>query len=413
MRVLITNTGPWGTGSGTVADAVMQELLSRGHEVKAFFPDVGFPGAGYEKYYGNKERYHIVPFPAMFAGEELYTFPLMITDPNPRNYQDAWTFKRMSEKQLQAYFGYMRQELEQVLRDFRPDVVECQHIWALDHIVYHLGYSFACVAHHSDQMGFRYDERMRPYALRSAEAAKYIFAISPAVRQDVLELYGVAEDKVVVIKNGYNREIFKPFPVDRTAALARFGLERYADLPLITFCGKVSKTKGIDVLLQANRLIQARHKAVLLILGGGDLEEMCRDIQGSCSMENVVYLGHHPQEDLAVLHNLAKLSVLPSRSEGFGIAALEAMACGIPLVATRVGGLADFAVGGLVPPEDPAALAAAINAILEMREEPYRKVCAAAQEKANEYSWSSIVDKRLMYYEEIAAENRQRKIRIE
>src|SRR5665647_359166 len=112
MRILITNTGPWGTGSGTVADGVMTELKRRGHEVMAFFPDSGFPGNGYEKFYGDEESYHIVKFPIIHNGVALYTFPLIIEDPNPRNYKDAWTFKDLTEEELEAYFSYMKEELE-------------------------------------------------------------------------------------------------------------------------------------------------------------------------------------------------------------------------------------------------------------------------------------------------------------
>ena len=91
MRVLITNTGPWGTGSGTVADGVMKELRRRGHKVMAFFPDTGFPGTDYQKYYGDKDTYRIVKYTVTYNGIYLYTFPLIIPDPNPRNYEYAWT----------------------------------------------------------------------------------------------------------------------------------------------------------------------------------------------------------------------------------------------------------------------------------------------------------------------------------
>ncbi|MDF2633197.1 MAG: putative Starch synthase [Pelosinus sp.] len=401
MKVLITNTGPWGTGSGTVADAVMQELIKRGHEVVAFFPDLGLPGAEYDKYYGNKERYRIVPFPVEYEGVKLYTFPLIISDPNPRNYKHAWTFRDLTEVQLQAYLGYIKQELMKVLEEFQPDVIECQHIWAIDHILHELGYSYVAVAHHSDQLGFLYDTRMREYAIRSANNAKYIFAISDYVKQEVIDLYGVSSEKVISTSNGYKQSVFMELEINREEEMARFGLSKFKDLPLITFCGKVSKTKGIDVLLRANSLIQQRQKAVILVLGGGELDEICNEISDEYSMENVVYLGHRSQEDLAILHNLAKMSVLPSRTEGFGIAALESMACGIPIVATNVGGLAEFAVGGLVEPENHVLLAEAIIRILEMGDDQYQELCHKSLDKAHQYSWSSIVDTRLKYYEEM------------
>ena len=87
-----------------------------------------------------------------------------------------------------------------------------------------------------------------------------------------------------------------------------------------------------------------------------------------------------------MLHNLAVLSVLPSRTEGVGIAALEAMGCGKPIVATRVGGLADFAVGGLVEPEDAQGLAEQILRVLRMNARDYNLLCDEALNVAHRYS---------------------------
>ena len=408
MRILLTNTGPWGTGSGTVADAVMQELARRGHEVMAFFPDAGLPGVDNDKYYLHPKRYRIAAFPTTYAGVELYTFPLIIPDPNPRNYHDAWTFKKLSRAQLRAYFGYMKQELQQLLNEFRPDIVECQHIWALDRVVHELGYPYIAVAHHSDQLGFLYDERMRGLILESAGNAGFIFAISDYVKQEVLRLYGLTPERVVTIPNGYNQQLFQPVRLNRRQVLERLGLAHLDALPLITFCGKVSKTKGIDVLLQANRIIQQHHPSALLILGSGDLTQICQGISGPYSLENVIYLGHCPQEELALLHNLATLSVLPSRTEGFGIAALEAMGCGKPIVATRVGGLADFAVGGLVEPEDALGLAEHILRVLRLNDRDYNSLCAEALSVAHRYSWRMLVERRLSYYETLIEKNKKK-----
>jgi len=408
MRILITNTGPWGTGSGTLADGIMQDLESRGHDVMAFFPDTGLPGPGIDRYYGDPERYRIVRFPVNREGIHLYTFPLIIPDPNPRNYERAWTFRDMSPAQLDAYMEYIREELQAVIDDFQPEVIECQHIWAMDRIVEELGYHYVSVAHHSDQLGFDYDPRMRPVARRAAQHASYIFAISDYVRDEVLELYGVDPAKVITIHNGYDQSIFHPFDVDRRAALHELGIDASDDLPIIDFCGKVSATKGIDVLLKANHIIQREQPAHLLIAGSGDLGTFSDEARRSFCLDNVHLIGHREPAELARLHNAARLSVLPSRSEGFGIAALEAMACGIPLVATRTGGLARFAVGELAEPGDPASLAEAILRVLRLPERDYRMLCEENRCAAEPYSIATNVDRRLPYYEQVAGLNRGR-----
>lgn len=363
MKVLITNTGPWGTGSGTVADGVMIELINKGHTVKAFFPDSGLPGADIEKYYGNKDLYYIVKFPHTYNGVELYTFPLIIKDPNPRNYSNAWTFKDMTEKELNAYISYLKDELKKVIDDFKPDIVECQHIWVMDHILNELGYPYICVAHHSDQLGFLYDERMSKIAIKSAQNAEAIFAISEYVKEEVLDFYKVDPSKVHVVTNGYDQKTFKNFEIARDDTLKKFNISSEGNLPVVTFCGKVSATKGIDILLQANHIIQKNTKVILAILGSGDLDTFDAETKNTFCMENVYMLGQRSSEELAQIHNISKLSVLPSRSEGFGIAALEAMGCGLPMVATNVGGLSSFIVGKLVDKEDPEQLGTLENSL--------------------------------------------------
>ncbi len=409
MRVLLTNTGPWGTGSGTVAEGVLQEIKKKQIPVKALFPDSGFSGQGYEHYYSSPDLYKIVPFPATYGGVNLYTFPLIIPDPNPRNYNNAWTFKKLNSAELRAYFGYLKEELKKVLDVFKPDVVECQHIWAIDYILHELGYDYICTAHHSDQMGFIYDERMQEYARESAWKASYIFAISDFVNKEVQDLYKVEPEKVITIPNGYDQNKFYAYEANRESILNKHGIENKNTMPIITFCGKVSRTKGLDILLKANKILQKEIKALLIIMGSGELDNFSdKELEGT-SLENVFFLGHRSPQELADFHNISTLSVLPSRSEGFGIAALEAMGCGLPLVVTNVGGLASFAVGQVVPKENPQALAEAILSILEMPEDSYLSLSEEASKVAQKYSWKSMVEIRMPYYQEVAFLNQKRR----
>lgn len=407
MRVLFTNTGPWGTGSATVVNGVMNELIRKGHEARVIFPDSGFESPDFNRYYENPDRFSILKFPVTYNGEHLYTFPLIITDPHPRNFRHAWTFKDLSQSQLQAYMGYYGEFTETLIEEFQPDIIECQHIWIMDYVLEKKGYKYISVAHHSDQLGFRYDRRMRRYARRAARHASYIFAISESVKEEVLELYPVDPERVVVLPNGYDQSVFCRNEVDRRELLARFGLERYQNTPIITFAGKISKTKGIDYLLRANRIIQKQRDAAIVVFGAGDLEDVMSGISPDAyEMKNVVMMGHQTPEVLAAFHNIAKLSVLPSRSEGFGIAALEAMGCGLPMVASRTGGLGKLVVGGLVPIGDFREIARQCLRILAMPEREYRKLRDQAYRRAHEYSWKKIVKRRLKVYQSLQESSR-------
>lgn len=402
MRVLFTNTGPWGTGSATVVNGVMNELIRKGHEARVIFPDSGFESPEFNRYYENPDRFSILKFPVTYNGEHLYTFPLIITDPHPRNFRHAWTFKDLSQSQLQAYMGYYGEFTEKVIEEFQPDIIECQHIWIMDYVLEKKGYKYISVAHHSDQLGFRYDRRMRRYARRAARHASCIIAISESVKEEVLELYPVDPERVAVLPNGYDQRVFYRDEVDRSELLARFGLERYQNTPVITFAGKISKTKGIDYLLKANRTIQKQREAAIVVFGAGDLEDVLSGgSPDAYEMKNVVMMGHQTPEVLAAFHNIAKLSVLPSRSEGFGIAALEAMGCGLPMVASRTGGLGKLVVGGLVAIGDYREIARQALRILALPEREYQKLRDQAYRRAHEYSWKKIVKKRLKIYQSL------------
>ena len=253
-------------------------------------------------------------------------------------------------------------------------------------------------------MGFRYDERIRPYATRAAEAASFVFALTASNRAEIVELYGVPPEKVVTLGNGYDKEVFRPVEVDRAALLDRFGLDIPDTAPLVTFAGKLSKTKGVDTLYAANKLLQAEFAYPdtaphLVLFGTGELDDVLDGDPAAYSHEHVHLVGHQPYEVVRDFHNVARLSVMPSRTEGFGLAALEAMGCGLPLVVTEIGAADTFAVGEVVPPEAPEALAAAMLNLLRLPESEVEALRAEVLARAATFSWEAIARRRLDYYE--------------
>lgn len=151
----------------------------------------------------------------------------------------------------------------------------------------------------------------------------------------------------------------------------------------IVFVGGLVRQKGVDILLEAFQGIKAAEKgAELWIVGDGRerprLEALARGLEG------VRFLGH--REDLTAVFDGASVLVLPSRAEGFGLVLLEAMASGVPVVATRVGGIEEVVEDGvnglLVEKEDPRALAQGILKLLKdggLRERLVRNGLATAR----------------------------------
>ena len=154
-------------------------------------------------------------------------------------------------------------------------------------------------------------------------------------------------------------------------------------------------------MLKAMETVQKRVPDVHLALAGdGELREEMEELVRTSDLQNIHFLGQQEQEQVAQLYNCADISVVPSRIEPFGLVALEAMACGTPVVATDAGGLPDFVnaqVGALVPMENPDALAEAI--IAELRENTkLTKGKVAAAYALKTYSWKRSLQKVIDLY---------------
>lgn len=141
----------------------------------------------------------------------------------------------------------------------------------------------------------------------------------------------------------------------------------------ILFVGRLSKEKGVDVLLNAYAQYYTEGgEARLLILGDGPSRNECEQLASKLKLGNqVTFLGH--RNDVFSFYSQADVFVLPSRTEGLPMALLEAMALGIPVVASNVGGVPDLVCEGisgrLVPPDEPESLAATFHDLLDNYED--------------------------------------------
>jgi len=180
-----------------------------------------------------------------------------------------------------------------------------------------------------------------------------VLAVSPSVA-DSLAACGIPRAKIQVIPNGIDLGRFDPGGLDRAAARQSFAVPENAFV--VAAAARLSQEKGMDTLLLAAGL---RADMTFFIAGDGPL----RSALARQTPLNTNLLGR--LADVRPLLAAADVFAVPSRREGQGMAALEAMAAGIPLVAARVGGLADMLADGetalLIPPEDPEALAAALS----------------------------------------------------
>jgi len=182
----------------------------------------------------------------------------------------------------------------------------------------------------------------------SIEAADAVIAVSKGMRDDVLSCYPkVDPGRVHVIHNGIDAEVYRPLPSE--AALA--GLSVDPTVPFALFAGRVTRQKGLHLLLAAARRISPRFQLVI-VASSPDTPEIGAEVAGLADRVrsergNLVWIGRFiPLEDLIHLYTGAAVFICPSVYEPFGLVNLEAMACETAVVASRVGGIPEIVVDG-------------------------------------------------------------------
>jgi len=246
--------------------------------------------------------------------------------------------------------------------------------------------------------------------LRITEEARIIAGADRVVAANVVErahlvwYYGARQDRIAVIPCGVDTELFQPMP----RATAKDLLELPSD-PLLVYVGRLQPIKGLETLLEAMTLVMP---ATRLMVIGGDADEpenghaayLRERVSALALAERVRFLGAQPQRRLQLFYAAADATVMPSYYESFGMVALEAMACGSPVVASRVGGLTttvqDRVTGLLVPEGDPSALAAALDTLLGDTALESR-LAAQAQRWAAEHRWPCVAEAVCRLYSEL------------
>lgn len=243
------------------------------------------------------------------------------------------------------------------------------------------------------------------------QSADGIVAVSPQMKGDVINLYGVDPARVQVIPNGIDPDEYRP--TFDTEVIRRYGVD--PDLPFVLFVGRITRQKGIIHLVHAVKdLISGTQ--VVLAAGAADTaeieEEMTREVAllQQAARHRVVWIrAMMPRQDLIVLYSHARVFVCPSVYEPFGIINLEAMACKTAVVATDVGGIPmvvkDPETGYLVSPEGkdfPKRLADRINELMASPE-----LCADMGQRGRErvkaqFSWRAVAEQTLVMYEHLS-----------
>lgn len=221
--------------------------------------------------------------------------------------------------------------------------------------------------------------RMQVRVVRSLPA---LVTVSESSRRDIVDQMGVQPDRMTVVPVGVDHTVFTPRPGSRTVP-GRIMVTSSSDVPM----------KGLVPLLEAIAKLRTERRVELVVIGsprpGG---RVARTIDRLGLAPVLRCVSGVSDDELARLYGEAAVAVVPSLYEGFSLPAIEAMACGVPVVATTGGALpevvgADGETGLLVPPDDPGALAAAIGRLLDDSDLRARIGAAGRARVADRFTW--------------------------
>jgi D-inositol-3-phosphate glycosyltransferase len=335
----------------------------------------------------------------------------------------------LTKEQLPVHISGLSQEFSRIMRTENYDVIH-SHYWLSGKVAMpaakELGIPLVHTMHtmaRVKNLNLAEGETPEPMIRVQGEtqvvaAASALIANTDAEAASLVSLYDACPDTVHVVSPGVDLYTFTP---GESRSVARDLIGQPQDALIVSFVGRIQPHKGPEVLIRAtSELVKhtplLRHKLIVNIVGGAsgaNTEEVDRlkELTTWLAIDDVVRFSPPiPREDLPQWYRAADLVVVPSYSESFGLVALEAQACGTPVIATAVGGLrtavADGISGVLVDGHDPKAWSSVISRLLQ---EPQRRVLLSmgAVEHASHFGWDVTARGTLDIYDVVISDLRK------
>jgi D-inositol-3-phosphate glycosyltransferase len=231
--------------------------------------------------------------------------------------------------------------------------------------------------------------------------------IAPTVdeRTELIRFCGATARQVEVIPCGVDLDLFVPH--DRQQACEQLDLD--ASRPVLLFVGRLDPFKGPDVLLRAAAMMEEEAQVVIVggkLSGDKDLKELQTLAKQLKISQRVRFLGARPRQEMPLIYSAAHITAVPSYHESFGLAAVESLACGTPVVATRAGGLMTVihhGETGYLVPRCPGFFAERFDTLLS-NPVIYAQMSAAARASVRRFSWGSIASEVYRVYDALVDE---------
>lgn len=358
----------------------VKALRARGHDVRVVSPK-GWAPPGLSRW----SSYRDVVARDVVDGIEVH-YPRKLTLPGGR----------LRHRNAEAFLLGIRRTVRRIHAEWSIDVIHAHMMvpdgWAASRIGPELGVPTVGTAHRADVLDIPAQgakSRMQvAEAIRSLDA---VVTVSRAIG-DAADAIARPKRPITVVPNGADAEVF--LPRDPVEARRRLGIPEGG--PVVSYVGKLVPRKGVDTLIESMGVLAARESGAphLVMAGIGpmreSLEQRARELGVA---DRITWLGKVPHDDVGWVMSTGDVFILPSLSEGLPTVVCEAMACGLPVVATAVDGTPEIvdepATGLLVQPHDIDGIAAALSRLLDNPALRAQMGAEALRRSAADYTWAA------------------------
>ena len=358
----------------------VKALRDRGHDVRVVSPK-GWAPPGLGRWSSYRD---VVPEDTV-EGVTVH-YPRKVTLPGGR----------LGHRNADAFLLGIRRTVRRIHAGWPIDVIHAHMMvpdgWAAARVGHELGVPAVGTAHRADVLDI--PAQGAKARMRVAEAIQTLDAVVTVSRAigDAADAIARPRRPITVVPNGADAEVFMP----RDAAEARKRLAVPDDGPVIAYVGKLVPRKGVDTLIEAMGILAARSAGAprLVMAGIGGLREPLEQLAAELGVaDRIIWLGKVPHDEVGWVMSAGDVFVLPSLSEGLPTVVCEAMACGLPVVATAVDGtpeiVDDPVTGLLVQPHDAGGLAAALARVLDDPDLARAMGAEALRRSEANYTWAA------------------------
>ena len=400
MNILLINHLPLvGSGSGVYTSNIAKKLIEMGHSVCVIIPE------NETKNVESEEFKNIKIHPVYFKNEEEingqlnFNFPCFTSHP-----RSSFNFFDMTEEQYKMYCDAFDKAIKEEIEVFKPDIIHSGHIWIITSIACKYNIPVIVTSHGTDIIGLQKGDRYKEDAEKVIKKAKRIIAVSKDNGELIKTFF--PGTKPIVINAGYDTKVFNIKDYNKKEILQKYKIE-YNNQKIVLYAGRLSYLKGVDVLLKAAKIYEKDENIITIIAGNGALRKELKQLAKNLELKNVYFIGHRSQRSLKKLYNIADVFAMPSRQEAFGLVAIEALACGLPVVCSDTGGMKEFITkrqGKIVQVENEKELEKALLYVLKNEDKFNRQ--ELSDYVKNNFAQEKTIDKLITIYKEVINEKK-------